>query len=42
MSKAKRHGWFGFVDSYESILSVADEFVQMRIIPDPKTIDPKR
>lgn len=42
MSKAKRYGWFGFVDSYESILSVADEFVQMRIIPNPQTIEAKR
>ena len=38
MSKSKQYGWFGFVDSYESILSVADEFVKMKIIPDPKAI----
>ena len=41
MSKAKRYGWFGFVDSYESILSVSDEFAQMKIIPDPKAIEPR-
>lgn len=41
MSKAKRYGWFGFVDSYESVLSVANEFAQMKIIPDPKAIEPK-
>lgn len=41
MSKAKRYGWFGFVDSYESILSVAREFVEMGIVPDPKAIVPK-
>jgi len=34
-TKAKKHGWLGFVDSYESILSVASEFVAMKIIPDP-------
>lgn len=38
MSKAKRYGWFGFVDSYESILSVAREFVQMGIIVDPEAV----
>lgn len=41
MSKPKRYGWFGFVDSYESVLSVANEFTQMKIIPDPKAIEPK-
>jgi len=41
MSKAKKHGWFGFVDSCEGVLSVVDEFVQLKIIPDPETIRPK-
>ena len=40
-SKAKKHGFFGFVDSYEGIFLVIDEFVQMKIIPDPKAISPK-
>ena len=40
MSKGKKYGWFGFVDSYESILSVAQEFVEMKIIPEPKAIKP--
>ncbi|KAK4544509.1 hypothetical protein LTR36_004081 [Oleoguttula mirabilis] len=37
-AKAKKHGWFGFVDSSESILSVADEFVAMKTIPSPASI----
>ncbi|KAK5118686.1 hypothetical protein LTR85_007892 [Meristemomyces frigidus] len=37
-AKAKKYGWFGFVDSSESILSVADEFVAMKIIPPPSSI----
>lgn len=42
MSKAKRYGWFGTVDSCESILSAAEEFVTMRIIPDPKAMTSQR
>lgn len=42
MSKAKRYGWFGFVDSYESILSVAKEFVELNIIPDPARIEARQ
>ncbi|KAK5700703.1 hypothetical protein LTR97_005220 [Elasticomyces elasticus] len=41
MAKAKKHGWFGFVDSNESMLSVVDEFVDGRIIPDPESIQSK-
>lgn len=41
MSKAKRYGWFGFVDSYEAVLSVAKEFVELKIIPDPNEIRPR-
>lgn len=39
-TKAKKHGFFGFVDSYESLLSTADEFVRSKIIPDPSMITP--
>ncbi len=38
MTKAKKHGWFGSVDSYESMLGVVNEFVALRIIPDPDSI----
>ncbi|KAK4927306.1 hypothetical protein LTR49_005972 [Elasticomyces elasticus] len=41
MAKAKKHGWFGFVDSNESMLSVVDEFIAGKIIPDPKSISSK-
>jgi len=37
-TKAKKHGFFGFVDSHESNLSVIDEFVAMKIIPDPSLV----
>lgn len=37
-AKAKRHGWFGSVDSIESILSVVDEFAALKIIPAPSSI----
>ena len=40
-TKVKKFGFFGFVDSYESILSVADEFVGLKIIPHPNSITPK-
>jgi len=40
-NKAKKFGFFGHVDSEESILSVADEFVALKILPDPKLIVPK-
>lgn len=40
-AKAKKYGFVGFVDSYEGIFSVINEFVQMKIIPDPKAISPK-
>lgn len=39
--KAKQYGWFGFVDTYESMFSVIDEFVGLKIIPDPSSISPK-
>ncbi|KAK0312116.1 hypothetical protein LTR01_003030 [Friedmanniomyces endolithicus] len=38
MMKAKKHGWFGSVDSYESMLGVANEFVALKIIPDSDSI----
>ena len=41
MMKAKKYGWFGFVDSYESMLNVVDDFVKLKIIPDPKSIGAK-
>ncbi|KAK3719657.1 hypothetical protein LTR37_004194 [Vermiconidia calcicola] len=41
-TKAKKFGFFGFVDSYESILSSVDQFVDMRVIPRPQDIVPKR
>ncbi|TKA78924.1 hypothetical protein B0A55_03926 [Friedmanniomyces simplex] len=41
MMKAKKHGWFGFIDSYESMLSVVDEFVALKIVPDPGSIQAK-
>ena len=41
-TKAKTFGWFGFVDSYEGILSVAREFANMKIIPDPAQIQTTR
>lgn len=37
-TKAKKYGFFGSVDSYESILSVAREFVELKIVPDPGKI----
>lgn len=37
-AKAKKYGFFGFVDSYEGIFSVVEEFIQMKIIPDPKSV----
>ncbi|KAK5172785.1 uncharacterized protein LTR77_002905 [Saxophila tyrrhenica] len=40
-TKATKHGWHGFVDSYESILSVANEFIAAKVIPDPKNITAK-
>ena len=39
-TKGKKHGFFGFVDSFESVLSVIDEFVAMKIIPTPDAISP--
>ena len=41
-TKAKKYGFFGFVDSSESILSVADEFVGLKIIPSPKDIKARK
>lgn len=41
MSEAKKAGWFGFVNSCESMLRVMDEFVQAKVIPDPSTIVPR-
>ena len=38
MTKAKKHGWFGSVDSYESMLGVVNEFIALKIIPDPDSI----
>ena len=38
MTKAKTYGFFGFVDSFVSILSVVDEFMSLKIIPDPRKI----
>ena len=40
-NKAKKFGFFGHVDSEEAILSVADEFVALKILPDPKLIVPR-
>ena len=40
-AKAKKYGFFGFVDSYEGIFSVVEEFIQMKIIPDPKVVSLK-
>lgn len=39
--KAKKHGWFGSVDSVESMIAVIDEYVALKIIPDPKSIRTK-
>ena len=40
-TKAKKHGYFGFVDSYESVVNVVEEFVALRIIPKPEEITPR-
>lgn len=40
-TKAKKFGFFGSVDSQESIFSVIEEFVSMKIVPDPKSISPR-
>lgn len=40
-TKAKKFGFFGFVDSYESIFSVVEEFVALKIVPDPNSIKPR-
>ena len=40
-AKAKKHGFFGFVDSYESIFSVIEEFAAMKIVPHPGEIIPR-
>ncbi|KAF2478710.1 NAD dependent epimerase/dehydratase family protein-like protein [Neohortaea acidophila] len=40
-TKAKKFGFFGFVDSYESIFSVIEEFVALKIVPDPNSIKPR-
>jgi hypothetical protein len=37
-AKAKEYGWFGHVDSVESMFAVLDEFVEAKIIPDPRAI----
>ena len=42
MTKAKTYGFFGFVDSFASILSVADEFISLNIIPDPMKVEQKQ
>lgn len=42
MVKAKKHGWFGFVESGEAILGVAEEFVGMGSIPDTSAITPPK
>jgi len=41
-TKTKKHGWFGFVDSGESLLSTVDEFVALSVIPKPQDIEPKK
>ena len=41
MVKAKKYGWFGFVDSFESMLGAVDQFVALKIIPDPESIQVK-
>lgn len=33
MGKAKKMGYFGFVDSTESLLRVVGEFVDLRMLP---------
>jgi hypothetical protein len=38
--KAKKYGWFGHVDSFESMFAVLEEFVALNIIPDPRAINP--
>lgn len=32
-TKVKKLGWFGFVDTAESMFKVFDEFVVLRMIP---------
>lgn len=34
MTKARKSGYFGFVDSNESILRTVEEFVEMRMVPE--------
>ncbi|KAK3670394.1 hypothetical protein LTR78_009747 [Recurvomyces mirabilis] len=36
--KAKKYGWFGCVDSIESIMKITKEFIELEIIPDPARI----
>ncbi|KAK3111263.1 hypothetical protein LTR53_013653 [Teratosphaeriaceae sp. CCFEE 6253] len=38
MMKSKKYGWFGSLDSYASMLHVVDDFVALKIIPDPARI----
>jgi hypothetical protein len=33
MSKAKKMGYFGFVDKTESILRIVEEYVELGMIP---------
>ena len=41
MDKAKKLGWFGFVDSSESLLEVFDDLAKLKMIPPVPKVEVK-